>query len=166
MNTLTIKQDIINSLDSDESKLEFANSVIAMLSDPQKPSSGKIDEALSSGLNSDLPEPMVGAPDFDSSNMGAAEYKKYSMVRAGYVPAGGKGLNCGYSEYEYKHVSELSESEFESHWNSALSKSKHTKGKKDYIKFLEYLCRIYSWFYLNKVSPSVWRGGVDVWICP
>ena len=155
MKTLTIKRGIIDSLDSDESKLEFANSVIAMLSDPQKPSSGKIDEVLSSGLNSDLPEPMVGAPDFDSSNMGAAEYKRYSMVRAGYVPAGGKGLNCSYDKYEYKHLSELSEIEFDSHWNSAISKIKQSKGKKGYVKFLEYLCDIYYWFSLQKLMSSV-----------
>ena len=155
MKTLTIKRDIIDSLDSDESKLAFANSVIAALSDPKKSPSGTVAEALTEGFNSDLPEPMDGAPDFDSSNMAAAEYKRYSMVRAGYVPAAGKSLYCGYSEYEYKHLSELSEIEFDSHWESAISKIKHSKGKKDYIKFLEYLCRIYSWFYLNKVSPSV-----------
>ena len=97
---------------------------------------------------------MAGAPDFDSSNMAAPEYKRYSMVRAGYVPAGGRGLYCGYSEYQYKHLSELSENEFKSHWDSAVSKIKHTKDKKDYIKFLGYLCKIYSWFYFNKVSPS------------
>ena len=155
MNTLTIKQDIIDSLGSDESKIEFANQVIAALSDPEKISCSKIDEALIEGLNSDLPEPMEGAPDFDSSNIGASGFKMYSMVRAGYVPAGGKGLNCSYDKYEYKHLSELLESEFELHWEYAISKIKHTKGKKDYIKFLEYLCKIYSWFYFNKVSPSV-----------
>ena len=36
MKTLTIKRDIIESLDSDERKLEFANHVIALLSDPEK----------------------------------------------------------------------------------------------------------------------------------
>ena len=155
MKTYTIRQKEIEPLDSDKSRLEYINHIIALLSDPPKSLSGKVDEALSTDLNSDLPEPMEGTPDFDSSNMGAAEYKRYSMVRAGYVPAGGKGLYCGYSEYEYKHLSELSEIEFDSHWESAVSRIKHTKGKKDYIKFLEYLCRIYSWFYLNKVSPSV-----------
>jgi len=154
MKTLTIKRDMITSLDSDESKLEFTNQVIALLSDPNKISSGKIDEALIEGLNLDIPEPMRGTPDFDSSNMAAAEYKRYSMVRAGYVPAGGRGLNCSYDEYEYKHLSELSEGEFESHWDSAILKLKQDWKKKDYAKFLKYLCDIYGWFYSNKVSSS------------
>ncbi len=97
---------------------------------------------------------MAGAPDFDSSNMAAPEYKRYSMVRAGYVSAGGKAIYCSYSEYEYKHLSELSESEFDSQWNSAVSKKKQCKDKRDYVKFLGYLCKIYSWYYFNKVSPS------------
>ena len=155
MKTLTIKRGIIDSLYSDESKLEFANSVIALLSDPQKPSSGKIDEALSSGLNSDLPEPMVGAPDFDSSNMSASGFKMYSMVRAGYVPAGGRGLNCRYSEYEYKHLSELSEIEFDSLWSSAGYKLTQSKGKRDHAKFLKYLCDICSWFSFQKLKSSM-----------
>jgi hypothetical protein len=36
MKTLTIKRDMIDSLDSDESKLAFANSLIALFSDPTK----------------------------------------------------------------------------------------------------------------------------------
>jgi hypothetical protein len=155
MKTLTIKRDMIDSLDSDESKLAFANSVIALLSDPQKPSSGKIDEALSLGLNSDLPEPMAGAPDFDSSNMAAPEYKRYSMVRAGYVPAGGKGLYCGYSEYEYKHLSELSEIEFESLWSSAAYELTQSKGKRNHAKFLQYLYEICRLFSLQKLMSPV-----------
>ena len=151
MKTLTIKQDSIKSLDSDESKLEFANSVITLLSDPKKISNSEIDKALSNGLNSDLPEPMDGAPDFDSSNMIAPEYKRYSMLRAGFVPAGDKGLDCSYSEYEYKHLSDLSESQFESQWKSAVSKIKQSKGKRDLVKFLEYLCSIYSWFFTKKI---------------
>jgi hypothetical protein len=151
MKTLTIKRDIIDSLDTDESKLEFANSVIALLSDPKKSSSGKIDEALSSGLNSDLPEPMAGAPDFDSSNMSAPEFRRYSLLRAGYVPAGGKRLDCGYSEYEYKHLSDLSERKFESFWKEAGAMIKQSKGKRDHVKFLQYLHDIYRWFFTKKI---------------
>ena len=155
MKTLTIKQESIDSLDSYKSKLEFANSIIILLSNSEQTLNSEIDESLSDGLNSDLPEPMAGAPAFDYSNMGAAEYKRYSMVRAGYVPAGGKGLNCSYDKYEYKHLSELSEIEFESHWNSAVSKIKQSKGKKGYVKFLEYLCDIYYWFSLQKLMSPV-----------
>ena len=155
MKTLTIKRDIIDALNSDESKLAFANSVIALFSDPKKSPSGTVAEALTEGFNSDLPEPMEGAPDFDSSNMAAAEYKRYSMVKAGYVPAAGKSLYCGYSEYEYKHLSELSEFEFSSLWRSAEYKLTQSKGKRDYAKFLKYLCDICSWFSFEKLKASM-----------
>jgi hypothetical protein len=154
MQTLTIKQDSIKSLDSDESKLDFANSVIELLSDPKKSSSSEINEALSEGLNVDLPEPMEGAPDFDSSNMIAPEYKRYSRLKAGYVP---KRLYCSYAEYEYKHLSELSQSEFDDKWKSVGVKIEHSKGQRDHVKFLEYLYEIYRWYFNNRLLPSVIR---------
>ena len=147
MKTITIKQDIIDSLNSDKSKLEFANSLIALMSDTEQTPDNKIDEKLINGLNSDLPEPMDGAPDFDPNNMSAPEFRRYSMLRGGYVPAGGKGLYCGYSEYEYKHLSELSQLEFDFYRSSVWSKIDESKGKRGYVKFLNYLCDIYSWYY-------------------
>lgn len=152
MKTLTIKQDIIDSLGSDESKLEFANSVIALLSDSEDPQqSSQNGEALSQGLNSDLPEPMKGAPDFDSGNMDAPEFRRYSLLMAGYVPAGKNGLNCSYSDYEYRQLSDMTEHEIESLWNMAAAKIKQSRGKRDYVKFLNYLCDIYYWYFTKKI---------------
>jgi len=158
LKTLTIKQDIIDLLYSDKSKLDFANSVIALLSDTEQTSGNKIDEALGEGLNSDLPEPMDGAPDFDSSNMGAPEFKRYSLLKAGYVP---KSLYCGYSEYKYKHLSELSKLQFDTFWDSASSMITHSKGKRDYVKFLQYLCDIYKWYFYLIILPSEVRADLD-----
>ena len=161
MKTITIKKDIIDSLDSDKSKLAFANSVITLMSGSEQNSSNKITEALSNGLNSDLPEPMDEAPDFDSSNMGASEFKRYSLLKAGYVPAGRKGLDCGYSDYEYKHLSGLSKLEFDFFRSSVWSKIDESKGKKGYVKFLRYLVKIYSWFYSKIILPSLIREDID-----
>lgn len=154
MKTLTIKQDIIDSLDSDDSKLEFANTVIALLSGSEKTSTGMPNDALSGGLNSDLPEPMEGAPDFDSKNMSAPEFKRYSLLRAGYVPAGTRWLNCGYSEYEYQHLRTLSKLQFDLFWRAAGFKLKESKGKRDYVAFLRYLCDIYSWYFQKSICPQ------------
>ena len=154
MKTYTIRQKEIEPLDSDKSRLEYINQIIALLSDPEKTPSSKIDEALIDGLNYDLPEPMGGAPDFDSSNMSASGFKMYSMVRAGYVPAGGKGLNCSYIEYEYKHLGELSEIEFESLWSSAAYELTQSKGKRDHANFLQYLYEICRLFSLQKLMSS------------
>jgi hypothetical protein len=161
LKTLTIKQDIIDKLDSDKSKLEFANSVITLMSGSGQTLSNKFDEALGEGLNSDLPEPMDGAPDFDSSNMSAPEVRRYSLLKAGYVPAGRKGLNCGYSGYEYKHLSDLSQLEFDFFRSSVWSNIDESKGKKGYVKFLRYLVKIYSWFYSKIILPSLIREDID-----
>lgn len=150
MKTLTIKKADIASLDSDESKLEFVNTVIALLSGSEETLTCMPDGALSMGLNSDLPEPMEGAPDFDSNNMSAPEVRRYSFLRAGYVP---KNLNCGYSGYEYLHLRTLSKPRIDLFWRSAGFKLKESKGKSDYVTFLRYLYDIYSWYYRNKIIP-------------
>ena len=156
MKTLTIKQDIIDSLDSDKKKLEFANSIIDLLSDSKKTTGSRFD-----GLIPDIPKPMDGAPDFDSENMSASEFRRYSLLRAGYVPAGSKGLNCGYSDYEYKHLSTLSKPEFDGLWQSVGIRVKQSKGKRDYLKFLKYVGDIYSWYFRKFIIPSLIREDID-----
>jgi hypothetical protein len=112
LRTLTIKQNVIASINSDEKKIKFANSVIGLLSDSERTTDSKFDEVLIHGLNTDIPIPMQGAPEFDSKNMSAPEFRRYSLLRAGYVPAGGNGLfgplDCRYSDYKYKHLNTLS----------------------------------------------------------
>lgn len=168
MKTLTIKQNAIDSLDTDKKKLEFANSIIDFLSDSKKTTNNKLDEVLINGLNTEIPEPMDGAPDFDSDNMSAPEFRRYSLLRAGYVPAGGNGLfeplDCPYSRYEYKHLSTLSRSKIDYLWRSVESKIKQSKGKRDYLKFLNYLRFIYSWFYHEFIIPSLTDEEFDAWI--
>ncbi|WDP91090.1 MAG: hypothetical protein HUN04_15860 [Desulfobacter sp.] len=158
MKTLTIKQNMIKSLDSDESKLEFANTVIALISGSEKTVKGEFKHILSKGLNTDIPEPMEGAPDFDSSNMAAPAFRRYSLLKAGYVPAGYKGLNCGYSGYDYRHLSTLSESEVNFLWRAAEGKLKQSDGKRDYTNFLKYLCEIYSWFHHITIIQPLLEG--------
>lgn len=165
MRTITLKQNIIETLDSDEKKLEFANSVIGLLSDSKTTTDSSIDEVLINGLNTDIPKPMEGAPDFDSDNMSASEFKRYSMVSAGYVPAGGNGvigsLDCGYSAYKYKQLTTLSRVEIDSLWHAAIEKLKQNWKKRSYAKFLSYLCDIYYWYYANILLPSEKREDID-----
>jgi hypothetical protein len=161
LKTLTIKQDMIDSLDSDKKKLEFANSVINLFSDSKTTTGSRLDQELFNGLNPDIPKPMDGAPDFDSDNMSAPEFRRYSLLRAGYVPAGSKGLNCGYSDYEYKHLSTLSKPEFDDLWRSVGIRVKQSKGKRDYLKFLKYVGDIYSWFFYKFIIPSLIREDID-----
>lgn len=161
MKTLTIKQDIIDSLDSDKKKLEFANSIIDLLSDSEKTTGSKHDEILLNGLNAEIPIPMDGAPDFDSDNMSAPEFRRYSLLRAGYVPAGIRGLDCSYSDYEYKHLSTFSKFEIDSLWELTISKLQQNWKKRDYSKFLRYLCDIYGWFYYTILLPSGKREDID-----
>jgi hypothetical protein len=165
LRTITIKQDIVDSLDSDQQKIEFANSVIGLLSDSIRTTDRQHDEVLINGLNQDIPEPMDGAPEFDSANMSAPEYKRYSLLRAGYVPAGGNGLfgslDCPYSDYIYKHLSTLSKSKFDYLRQSVESKIKQSKGKRDYLKFLKYLGEIYSWYFRKFIFPSLIREDID-----
>ena len=61
---------------------------------------------LLEGLYVNLPEPLEGSPEFDSSNMCAADFRRFSFVRAGFFPV---HLNCGYAAYEYKHRDDYSE---------------------------------------------------------
>lgn len=165
MKTLTIKQNIIDALDSDEKKIKFANSIIGHLSDSERATDSGFDEVLINGLNTDIPEPMDGAPEFDSKNMSAPEFRRYSLLRAGYVPAGDNGLfgslDCPYSDYIYKHLSTLSKPEFDKLWQSVGSKIKQSKGKRDYLKFLKYLGEIYSWYFRKFIFPSLIRGDID-----
>ncbi len=150
MKTITIKQADIASLDSDESKLKFINSIIALLSGSEIISTDISYDTLSGGLNADIPEPMEGAPDFDSSNMNAPEFRRYSLLRAGYVP---KNLNCGYSRYEYIYLGDLSYDEIDSLWDSAISKIKLNWKKRDYGQFLKYLCEMYTWYFQKTFCP-------------
>ena len=148
MKTLTIKQKELPPLDTDLEKIEFADSVKAILFGSEPNQTNEQVETLQKGLNDDIPEPMKGAPEFDSSNMTAPEYRRYSLARGGYVP---KWLHYGYAEYEYIHLSELSERDFESRRKSAVSDIKYHKGKRDHVKFLQYLCSIYTWFFTKKI---------------
>ena len=52
MKTLTIKREMMEPLDSDESKLDFANSVIALFADHEA-ERGMVSEELQDGLNVD-----------------------------------------------------------------------------------------------------------------
>jgi len=158
LKTLTIKQADIDSLDSDESKLEFVNSVIALLSGSEKTLNAKLDDELSLGLNPDLPEPMEDAPDFDSNNMCAPEFRRYSFLKAGYVP---KSLYCSYSKYAYCHLSDLTYDKIFDLMSSASLKIGQSKGKRDYLKFLTYLCEIYKWYLYEVLWSSMRREVID-----
>lgn len=142
MKTLTIKCEMVDSLDSDESKLDFANSVITLLTDRQTVKS-TTEEILTKGLNDDLPEPLEGSPEFDSSNMAAAEYKRFSMVRAGNFPV---NLNCGYADYRYKHRDEFSEDELAEMFSEVGLKMYRSKGKRDFLVFLGYIQDVLLWY--------------------
>lgn len=145
MKTLTITRVMIESLDSVESKLDFANSVIALLTDCEPPK-GIFGEILQEGFNDDLPEPLEGSPEFDSSNMGAAEYRRFSMVRAGYFPV---HLNCGYSDYAYKHRDDYSEEALSDMYSSIYNIIRRSKGKKDFLIFLKYFHDVLYWYRKN-----------------
>jgi hypothetical protein len=158
LRTLTLKQNVIESLDSDEKKLEFANSIIGLLSDSKRTTGNKIDEVLINGLNTDIPIPMLGAPDFDSKNMSAPEFKRYSLVRAGFVPAKVNGLigplDCPYSDYEYEHLSTLPEFKFDYIKRLVKIKITESKGKRDYLKFLKYLDEVFGWYFTKFIFPN------------
>lgn len=145
MKTLTITREMIESLDSVESKLDFADSVIALITD-RKPIMGMTGEKLLEGLNVDLPEPLEGSPEFDSSNICATEFKRFSWVRAGYFPM---HLNCGYSDYTYKHRDDYSEEALLDMSSSIRSKIRQSKGKKDFLVFLDYFQDVLYWYRKN-----------------
>lgn len=132
---------MVESLESDESKLDFANSVIALLTD-REPTKVMNDDIFQEGLNIDLPEPLEGSPEFDSSKMCAAEYKRFSLVRAGYSPV---NLNCGYADYRYKQWDAYSHEDLVELFFNVGSKIRRTKGKKDYLVFLNYIRSVLGW---------------------
>ena len=146
MKTLTIKREMVESLDSDESKLDFANTIKSMFIEPEPSTNSPTAKALHDGLNVDLPEPLAGSPEFDSSNMAAAEHKRFSMVRAGYFPV---SLNCGYADYEYKHHHDFSRDEMIDMFCDVGSKKSRSKSKRDFIVFLDYIQQVLDW-YLKK----------------
>jgi hypothetical protein len=142
MKTLTIKREMVESLDSVESKLEFADVAIALLTD-REPTKGMTGEVLQEGLNDDLPEQIEGSPEFDSSNMGAAEFKRFSMVRAGFFPV---HLNCGYADYRYKHWDDYSEDDLADMFSDVGIKGSRNKGKKNFVAFLNYIQDVLLWY--------------------
>lgn len=135
MKTLTIMRDTIDLLGSDESKLEFANSVISLFTDSESTDS-TTNYRLQNGLNVDIPEPLDGAPLFDSKNMAASQFKRFSMVRAGYVPA---TLDCGYEDYSYLKLKDMSDNELIKYLKYVELKILHSKGKREHLKFLNYI---------------------------
>ena len=142
MKTLTIKQELVEGLDSDERKLEFANTVISMFIEPEPTTNSLTAKGLYEGLNIDLPKLRIGAP-FDSKNMGVADVRRYHMTQAGYVPV---NLDCGYDDFKYRCLDEMSDSEVRSFSASVDRKICHSTGKRDYLKFLRYMrhaCAIY-----------------------
>lgn len=145
MKTLTIKRDMVENLESDESKLAFANSVIALLTDREQPS-GPIIESLREGLTDNLPEPLDGSPEFDSSNMATAQFMRFSMVRAGFFPV---TLNCGYADYKYKHLDDFSRDELIDLFGDVGLKKVRSKGKKDFVVFLEYIQKVLDWYLMQ-----------------
>ena len=145
MKTLTIKREMVESLESDESKLDFANFVIASLTDREL-TNGMTGEIYQEGLNHDLPEPLEGSPEFDSSNMCAAEFKRFSQVRAGFFPV---NLDCGYADYRYKHRDDYSEDDLAEKFSDVGSKIWRSKGKKDFLIFLNYMQCVFLWYRNN-----------------
>ena len=135
MKTLTIKQEMIEELDSDESKLEFANSVISMFEDPEPTTNSLTAKALYEGLNVDLPALQISAP-FDSKNMWAPEYRRYRMTQAGYVPV---CLDSSYDDYEYRYLDDMSDSEVRSFMAEVGRKRCHCKGRRGHLKFLQHV---------------------------
>ena len=145
MKTLTIKRDMVESLDSDESKLDFVNSVIALLTD-REPTTGMPGEIFQEGLNVDIPEPLEGSPEFDSSNMSAAQFKMFSMVRAGYFPV---HLHRGYAYYTYKHRDDYSDDALLEMYSNISSKIRKSKSKKNFLVFLKYFDCVFWWYRKN-----------------
>jgi len=97
--------------------------------------------------NVDLPEPMDGLPEFDSSNMAAAEFKRFSMVRAGYFPV---HLNCGYADYTYRHRDEFSRDGLIDMIGEVGFKKSRSKGKKDFHVFLDYIRQVLDWYLTDR----------------
>ncbi len=145
MKTLTIKSEMVESLDSDESKLDFANSLIALLTDLEAVKK-TTSESLQDGLNVDLPEPMDGAPEFDSSNMVAPEFKRFSMVQAGFFPV---RFDCGYAAYTYKHRDDFSDEDLLELYSDISTKIRRSKGRKDFLVFLNYIQCVFWWYHAN-----------------
>ena len=147
MKTLTITRKMVKELDSAESRQDFFDSVITTLLTDHEVTNARLQE----GLNVDLPEPLEGAPGFDSSNMSATQIKIFSMVRAGYFPV---HLNCGYSDYRYRHLDAfLDDSMFDDFWEtrSLISrKISQSKGKESFLIFLNYMLSVLSWYCRNK----------------
>jgi len=135
MKTLTIKQDMVEELDSDESKLRFANDVISMLAEHEPTITSVTVESLRKGLNADLPPLRIGVK-FDSNNMGVTEVRRYQMMQSGYVPV---SLHCGYKDYEYRRLDDMSDSEIRSFIEVVNREISHSKGKRGHLKFLRYL---------------------------
>ena len=135
MRTLTIKQNMVEKLDSDESKLEFANTVISMFIEPEPITNSLTAKALAEGLNVNLPALQIGAP-FDSKNMWAPEYSRYHITQAGYVPV---NLNCSYDDYEYRYLEDMSDSEVRSFIIEVGREMSHSKGRSGHLKFLRYV---------------------------
>jgi len=151
MKTFTIKREMIESLESDEDKLAFIDHVAALLTDrkPKIVTAGVAGEIFQDGLNVDLPEPLEGSPEFDSSNMGAAEYRRYSLVRAGFFPI---DLNCGYADYKYKHIDDCMEENLMDMFVDIGTKSRRSKGKRDYAAFLKYMQDVLLWHKRQKIK--------------
>ncbi len=142
MKTVTIKQEIVDGLNTDERKLDFVNALISMFIEPEPATSSLTAKSLHEGLNVDLPALRIGAS-FDSRNMGTAEVRRYHMTQGGYVPV---CLDCGYDDYEYRYLDDMSDNEVRSFLADVDRNISHSKGKRDHLKFLRYLhkaCSIY-----------------------
>lgn len=146
MRTLTINHEMIDALDTDAAKLEFANNVISMFKDAEPETKSLNAQALYKGLNRDLPSLRIGVS-FDTKNMGAAEVKRYHMVRSGYVPL---SLDCRYEDYEYRFLDNMSDSEVRSFIAALCRKISHCKNKRDYRNFLWYMRRACSVYCIEK----------------
>ena len=147
MKTLTIKHEMVESLDSEESKLKFVDTLKSMFQEPEPSTNSGTTKASYDGLNVDLPEPLPGSPEFDSSNMAAAEYKRFSMVRAGFFPV---TLNCGYADYAYKHHEDFSRDEMIDMFCDVSSKKSRGKGKRDFIVFFDYIQQVLDWYLMKR----------------
>ena len=137
MKMLTIKQELVEGLDSDKSKIEFADTVKLMFENPKLTTSGITYQTLRKRLNTNnFPRLHLGVVPIGTRGMSAATLMRYEFSKVGYVPV---SFDCSYDDYEYEFLCDMTDSQVISFLVVVNKEKTNIKGRRGYMKYLRYL---------------------------
>lgn len=138
MKTVTITQEMVEGLESAESKKKFVNTLKSMFKIPELEKSSFTAKEVLSGLVFGLTDLNIKRCDYPK-RLNGLEAERYRIVQAGYVPV---DIDCDYSEYKYRCLDCMSDDEIKSFMVKLNKTSFHNKVNSPFMKFVNHMSEV------------------------